>query len=61
MSRELEELFDKLEEKHYSEASRQDHTTWAIFDLLDVIKNMTNKENIHKELDKIRENMLKNA
>lgn len=58
---EMQELIEELDEKRTMESSRQDHTTWAIFDLLDIIKTMTDSQSIHNKLDNIRENMLKNA
>ena len=61
MTTELKELYDELHEKHYSEVDRQNHTTWAIFDLINVIKSITKRQDVHDKLEEIRQEMLKNG
>lgn len=61
MSIELEKSFNKLHNKHYSELDRQNHTTWAILDLLDLIKVITDKKDVHDKLEEIRIDLIKNG
>lgn len=59
--KELSDYVDKLEEKHENESFRQDNTTWALQDLIKIIRKMTKESLIHEELDNLLADILKNC
>lgn len=59
--KQLSDYVDKLEEKHDIESSRKDFTTWAMMDLIKIIRSLTQDESINKQLDKVWDDIQKNC